>query len=176
MRNSYSQGRPEKQSGTTQNADRRNLDRFPFSAVAEVKELASSARLSVRIADLGRHGCYADALNVFPVGTPIRLTIRHEGLCLETNATVVYSRSGMGMGLNYPSVPVDMESTLAKWLAEAGGNPAPAAEPAGLKKAITEPFPVERQILSRLITTMMSKRILDSSEGTEMLQELLKVE
>ena len=176
MRNPSSQERPQKRSGTTETADRRNSDRAPFSAVAEVKELASSTRLSVRIADIGRNGCYADALNVFPVGTPVRLTIRHGGLHLETNATVVYSRSGMGMGLNYPSIPVDMESTLEKWLAEAGGNTASAAEPAGLKKAMAGPFPVERQILSRLITTMMSKGLLDSPDGAEMLQELLKVE
>lgn len=170
-----SQERHDRRRGATQAADRRKSERFPFSAVAEVKELAASTRLSVRIADIGRHGCYADALNVFPVGTPVRLSISHGGCYLETSATVIYSRAGMGMGLNFPSLPVDMESTLEKWIAEAGGNITPD-EPPSVKKAITQPFPIERQILSRLITTMMSKGLLDSSEGTELLRELLKVE
>ena len=50
-------------------AERRSSERFPFSAVTEIVDLATSARITARASDISLSGCYIDLLNVLPPGT-----------------------------------------------------------------------------------------------------------
>src|SRR2546428_8480000 len=69
----------------------RDNPRYPFTAEAEVIELQSGTRITGRMSDLGREGCYVDKINPFPVGTIVKLRLRQ--------AKVIYAQVGMWMGL-----------------------------------------------------------------------------
>ena len=83
--------------------------------MADITEISSRSNVSVRIADIGRMGCYADSLNVFPIGTHVQLRIRHAGEICQIGATVIYALSGMGMGLNFAPLAPNMEAILTRW-------------------------------------------------------------
>ena len=62
-------------------------------------------------------GCYVDALNPFPEGTPVRLRIvRDEGV-FESRAKVVYCHPASGMGLTFTQMAAAQRSILEDWLA-----------------------------------------------------------
>ena len=46
-------------------AERRTSERFPFSAVTEIVDIASSTRITARVSDISLTGCYLDVINVF---------------------------------------------------------------------------------------------------------------
>jgi len=137
--------------------DRRSAERYPFSAVAEAVELSSRVRVTARVSDISRTGCYLDVINVFGPGVKAQLTIRHANLKFDVVATVVYSLPGMGMGVTFNSISPEMESVLERWIAEARGEIAPTEEPPIANRMIQD-FPrVERHILGRLIGLMIRK-------------------
>ena len=103
-------------------SDRRTANRHAFSAVAEVMDRQSGARMAVRIADISPSGCYADALNIFPAGTKVVILIRHADLEFKATATVIYALPSMGMGIRFKEISPDMRLILDKWIAEAQGE------------------------------------------------------
>ena len=153
--------------------EHRNSERLPFSAVAQLIEPHSQARMSVRVADISRHGCYADALNSMPVGTKLTISIAHANAEFKTDATVIYSLRGAGMGLSFDELSPEMESVLNRWIAEVRGEISPLPEAAEVNFAIQKYPQVERHILSRLISLMIRKALLTQSEGKDLLNELL---
>ena len=78
----------------------------------------SGARLSARISELSLGGCYVDALNSFPAGTPVWLRILRDKGLFETEAKVVYCDPASGMGLAFAEMAPDQRSLLEEWLAE----------------------------------------------------------
>ncbi len=158
--------------------ERRRSERHPFSAVADVLEPISKAGVSVRIADLSLNGCYADSLTVFPIGTTVSLSIRHSGRHFETLARVVYAKTGMGMGLSFENLPIEMQSMLREWLSSSQENTATLFETSPVGPLAQEPpqtqvaLRKEKLILSRLIELMMHKGQLTEVEGRELLQQL----
>ena len=154
-------------------ADRRTSERFPFSAVTEVVDLATATRITARVSDISLTGCYLDVINVFGPGTKIQINIRHGSLQFEATGAVVYSLSGMGMGITFNPVSQDMASVLKRWIAEVKGDTA-ALQAAPEVVNVIQNYPkVERHILGRLIGLMMEKKMLSAYEGTELLKELL---
>jgi hypothetical protein len=154
-------------------ADRRTSERFPFSAVTEVVDLATATLITARVSDISLTGCYLDVINVFGPGTKIQINIRHGSLHFEASGAVVYSLSGMGMGITFNPVSQDMASVLKRWIAEVKGDTA-SLEAAPEVVNIIQNYPkVERHILGRLIGLMMQKNMLTAYEGTELLKELL---
>jgi hypothetical protein len=183
MQDPFSPGRVGRVRSGAKTEERRRSERHPFSAVAEVTEPSSKAGIAVRIADLGLHGCYADSLTVFPIGTVVRLSARHSGRHFETDAKVVYAKTGMGMGLHFEDLSHEMQSILQEWLsasksgapqkAEPGPEPAPAAVAnASVQEAFEPRTRKEKVTLSRLIELMMHKGHLTELEGRELLQQL----
>jgi hypothetical protein len=161
--------------------ERRKSERKLFSASGDVTEPSSKIAVSVRIADLGLHGCYADCLTVFPVGTTVRLSMRYSGRHFETLAKVVYSKPGMGMGLNFHLLSDAMHSMLREWLSAVKGDSEPQAESSRTASRVVagetdgSPFAKrlsEKLILSRLIEMMMDKGRLTELEGRELLKVL----
>ena len=97
----------------------RAVRRCPFVASAEVTDLKSDTRLSARISELGVGGCYVDAMNPFPEGSPVTVRIVRDKGSFETNAKVVYCHPACGMGLAFTDMAPNQRSVLEEWLAEA---------------------------------------------------------
>lgn len=175
MRDPFAPGQTEKLRPGAKTVERRATERLSFSAVAEVTEPASKASIAVRIADLGPKGCYADSLSVFPVGTLIRVSIRHSGRHFQNDAKVVYAKTGMGMGLSFTDLSDEMQSILREWLY---GNKAEAVFAEEAEENASAPQPVqpaprkEKVALARLIELMMHKGQLTELEGRDLLKVL----
>src|ERR1700733_4555628 len=154
-------------------AERRTSERFPFSAVTEIVDSASATRITARVSDISLTGCYLDVINVFSPGTKIQINIRHGSLHFEATGTVVYSLSGMGMGITFNPVGPDMASVLKRWIAQVRGEIAPIEAAPDVNREIQNYPKVERHVIGRLIGLMMQKNMLTAYEGTELLKELL---
>jgi hypothetical protein len=99
-------------------AKRRAVRRCPFVASAEVIELSSDTRLSVRTSELGLGGCYIETMNPFSEGALVHLRILRDQGVFETQAKVVYSQSTFGMGLAFTEMAPTQRAMLEDWLAE----------------------------------------------------------
>jgi hypothetical protein len=152
--------------------ERRRSPRFPFSAVAEVMDRRSGARMPVRIADISQDGCYADALNVFPTGTHVVISIRHANLEFRTMATVAYALPSMGMGVQFAETTPEMRAVLERWIAEACGEIAVPFGAASLTGDAKAPRAGEQRVLHQLLELLIQKRLLTQTEGTDLLEEL----
>src|SRR5579863_7261870 len=118
-----SHGKP----ASTSEADRRNTDRHAFTASAEVVELSSGAKFSTRTTDLGPGGCFVDTMVPFPVGANVRVHVRKGKTQFETGGVVVYSQTGLGMGIAFSEMDESQRSALDLWFAELTGEKQAAA-------------------------------------------------
>ena len=80
--------------------------------------MSSRTKLSVRTSELSIGGCYIDTLNPFPESTPVRVRIVRDHGVFETNGKVIYSHSGLGMGISFVEIAAEQRSVLENWLAE----------------------------------------------------------
>jgi hypothetical protein len=90
----------------------------------------------------------------------------------------VYAQQGMGIGLAFTTVEPDQLWVLEKWLGALSGQ---------LPPELTEEEPAERSVLepasngsaepgfvlNELIIALMRKRVLNESEGKQLLQKLV---
>jgi hypothetical protein len=159
------------QTGTAA-ADRRNADRHMFTASAEVVEHSSGARFSARTTDLGPGGCFVDTMIPFPVGAKVRVTVRKDQTDFETDGLVVYSQTGLGMGIAFHPLEHCQREALDNWLLELTGSKQsslPAARstqgPASGKRAETSAAVV------RFVRLMISKGIITEAEGASVLHD-----
>jgi hypothetical protein len=74
---------------------RRQHMRYPFSASLEAVEIQSKARLSGRISDLNRGGCYVDTITALIVGATLKIRLTHDDKFFESKAIVTSSSAGM---------------------------------------------------------------------------------
>jgi len=152
--------------------ERRNVERITFSAVAEIRNAGSSVRISARVSDISRDGCYLDSFNVLAAGTKIWITIRHRNQQFDSAATVVYSMPDMGMGIAFSTAEPEMLLLLNQWIAEVKGEDAASVaetEPDSIPSGFAQG---QRDVLKRLIAMLMSKRIVTEEEGAELFDEL----
>ena len=98
--------------------NQRSVLRCPLVASAEVTDLHSGTRLSVRISELGVGGCYVDALTPFPEGTVVKLRIVRDQGAFESIGKVAYTHANFGMGVAFTNVLPDQRSILEAWIAE----------------------------------------------------------
>src|SRR5260370_7980813 len=70
----------------------------------EAFEQASEARIPGRTSDLSEGGCYVDTMSPFPTQTRVRIRITREQRSFESQATVVYSVAGLGVGLQFEAI------------------------------------------------------------------------
>jgi PilZ domain-containing protein len=98
--------------------DRRSVPRYSLIAQAEVLEPVSGLRISGRISEVGRKGCYVDALNTLPVQTVIEVRIFRDQGSFHSPAKIVYTQDGIGMGIAFHDTPADQLKTLDSWIAE----------------------------------------------------------
>src|SRR5579864_8034755 len=95
-------------------ANRRTVPRYPLIATVEVVESASELRLSGRISEISRKGCYVDVLNTLPVGTFVQLTISRDSGTFTTTAKIIYVQEAMGMGVAFLDIAADQMATDRK--------------------------------------------------------------
>jgi len=145
-------------------------------------ELSTRTRLTGRASDLGPGGCYIDTVSPFPVGASLMLTLTCENHNVHVKANVVYSRTGMGMGLAFTDTTVKQKENLTAWLRELNGEaPQLAASQPNMPyipEAIVEEPKAQAEdtgllgALAELISLLRVKRILSDSE-VEVLREKL---
>ncbi len=159
--------------GVGTSGDRRQSNRYNFSATAEVLEVASGSRVSARAADLSKNGCYLDTLNPFTVGSKVQLCIRWNRAEFACSAMVRDSKTGMGMGVAFMDLDDTRNALLESWI-EKAVSPAPEDSSSSLQPGNTEfsPLSDERDALAvRLIELLHKKGLLDSSDLASLLNK-----
>ena len=105
-------------SSESQYREKREVPRFSFIATVTIVEPSSDMRISGRVSEISRKGCYVDVLNTLPVGTPIRLTVSRDQGSFTTPGKIIYVQEGIGMGVAFVGVAEDQLKVLDTWLAE----------------------------------------------------------
>jgi hypothetical protein len=168
---------PKKQSGpspvgkaaSVKEAERRGADRHSFSASADVIELSSGAHFSTRTTDLGPGGCFVDTICPFPVGARVRVTVKKAKTDFQTEGTVVYSQTGLGMGIAFAELNPTQRLALEDWLADLTGGKQLLHEVPRAAKTATLARTDDRASLVRLVQLMIGKGILTEAEGSSVL-------
>jgi hypothetical protein len=99
-------------------AEQRKVPRFTFIAAVELTEPLSDVRISGRISEISRKGCFVDILNTLPVDTFVQVRIVRDQGTFTTPGKIVYAQEPMGMGIAFIDPPTEQQETLDKWVAE----------------------------------------------------------
>src|SRR5580692_6827732 len=86
--------------------EHREVPRFTLIASIELREPHTDTRISGRISEISRKGCYVDVL-----------ITRDQGV-FETKGKIVYVQHGMGMGVTFINPAPEQLQVLDTWLAE----------------------------------------------------------
>lgn len=167
-------GGADSASASRPEVERRIDTRFPISVAAEVVEPRSNAKVAGRTTDLGIGGCYVDALNPYPVGTPVNLRLTQDNRSFRTHAMVVYAHTGMGMGLAFTEVSDDQMETLQDWMRELSGGATLSFETPELPGTKPRLGQTERHVLNDLISLLMRKGTLTEAEAAALQRELFR--
>jgi PilZ domain len=163
-------------------AEKRRHPRFAFSTGGEAFDPQANVRITGRLSDISRSGCYMDTISPFAVNAAIILTVTKEGRTFKTKAKVVYSLNGMGMGMMFTTTEPEQARVLDAWLAELGGllhlEPEPIAAGAATLETPVEAAPVVdqelRDIVRELIVVLSRKSIVGDVEAMAMMRKLSK--
>jgi hypothetical protein len=157
---------------------RRIHPRYPFTAAVQAVDTRFRTVLNARTSDLGRGGCYIDAFSPFPLKSGVKLRITNEMRSFEAHASVVYSKTGMGMGLQFTAIEPEQLTVLDKWLAElSGATPPPshaAAEPTNHDPAKGPLNDEQCYALIERTIAMIREGTLTDAQGKSMLRNLLR--
>jgi PilZ domain len=154
----------------TGEAERRNTDRHAITASAEVVETSSGAKFSTRTTDLGPGGCFVDTMVPFPVGANVRVSVRKGKTNFETRGVVVYSQSGLGMGIAFESMEPQQRQELDDWLTELTGvRHASLHDVSPATSSASKHVGGNQAAFARLVKLMITKGILTEAEGSSVL-------
>jgi hypothetical protein len=98
--------------------EHREVPRFTLIASIELREPHTDTRISGRISEISRKGCYVDVLITLPEGTALDVRISRDQGVFETKGKIVYVQHGMGMGVTFVNPAADQLKLLDTWLAE----------------------------------------------------------
>lgn len=157
--------------------EKRSCPRYPFSPEVEVVDIQSVMRLRARLADISRNGCYVDTINPFAKGSAVTLTITRGNVSFKTQAKVVYSNAGMGMGLLFTTAEPHQLQVLGEWLSELSNGKVVEHNPPNLAlqpQPATHVDPDLRKAVTDLVALLNVKNILNDSEGMALLRKLSK--
>ena len=96
----------------------RAVPRYTFVATTELIDSGSATRLSGRVSEISRQGCYVDILNALPVGTSINVLISRDKGVFVTKGKIIYVHEGFGMGVAFVDPSNEQLRILDSWLAE----------------------------------------------------------
>jgi hypothetical protein len=157
--------------------EKRSCPRYPLSPAFEALDLQADTRIMGRLSDISRNGCYVDTINPFAKDAAVTLTITSDNRSFKTQAKVVYSKMGMGMGLLFTTAEPEQLRVLGSWLNELSGGKLAGEEQSNLflQPGTATSTDVElRKIVSELIALLNGKNILSDSEGMGLLRKLSK--
>jgi hypothetical protein len=160
--------------------EKRNCPRFPFSPAVEALDLLADTRIMGRLSDISRNGCYVDTINPFAKDATVTLTVRKDNQSFKTQAKVVYSKMGMGMGLLFTTAEPDQLRILGSWLHELSGGRMDQEEQTNVfqQRETAKSTDVElqelRKVVCELVALLNGKNILNDSEGMTLLRKLAK--
>ena len=103
---------------TTSAKERRSLPRFFFVATAQIADPDSTVRVTTRISEISRNGCYVDSINSMPVGTLLNIRIERDQGTFVTNGKIIYVHERIGMGVLFLDPAPDQLQLLDLWLSE----------------------------------------------------------
>ena len=101
--------------------DKREVPRYSFIAEVTVTDIANDTRMSGRVSEISRKGCYVDILNPLPEGTSLQLKISRDQGAFTTPGKIIYVQPGMGMGVAFQGITAEQLKILDAWLAELEG-------------------------------------------------------
>jgi PilZ domain-containing protein len=155
--------------------ERRVYPRYSLSAEAEIVESKSRTKMSARVSDLSRVGCYVEMMSPFPLGAQVKMRIMKNKTPFLAQASVAYSLDGMGMGLEFGALEPEQVLVLEKWLRELSGASLPDDEPSEEDSLGHVPETSHNEssyVLNEIIIALMRKGILTNREGKAMLHKL----
>ena len=174
----FEKAQPQKYGKSAAAQERRKHPRYPFSASAEVLHIQANTRLSGRVSDLGRGGCYVDTINTFPVGADVKVRIVKDHASFLAQARVLYATTGMGMGLAFTKIEPERLHVLEDWLRELSGESAPPAKAMDdddlEAPASASSEHEQRNVLTELIVMLIRKQVFTDAEGKALLKRLLE--
>lgn len=100
----------------TPHSERRKSPRYAFVATTELADIAHAIKMSGRITEISRGGCYVDILNALPVGTLLNVQISCDQGTLNLKGKIIYVHEGIGMGVVFLDPPPDQLAILDSWL------------------------------------------------------------
>ena len=155
-------------------ADKRLWPRYPLSTAVEAVDIGGNTRIRGRLVDIARKGCFIDTISPFATKAAVTLTITKDNQSFKTEADVIYSQRGMGMGLMFTATAPDQLLLLKSWLEVLG-----AAEAAGPSAIADGPHPGSpkstgqvRDIVAELIALLTRKNILNNPEKEDLMRRL----
>ncbi len=160
--------------------EKRSCPRFAFSTAVEALDLEADTRIMGRLSDISRNGCYVDTINPFAKDAVVTLTVTRGNQSFKTQAKVVYSKTGMGMGLLFTTAEPDQLRILGSWLHELSGGRIEEEEQSNLflqrdtAKSPDAELQELRKVVSELVAMLNGKNILNDSEGMALLRKLAK--
>ena len=94
--------------------ERRKMSRLTFTASAEVIDHASRTQFSLRMVDIGTGGCFLDTLLPLPIGSRVRVTLRHGDTDFQAEGQVVYTQPRLGMGIAFDELNSEQRLSLLR--------------------------------------------------------------
>jgi hypothetical protein len=99
-------------------SNRRSEPRYTFTATTEIEDPARSVKISGRVSEISRKGCYVDSLNTMPKGTILNLKILRDQGTFAARGEIIYVLDRFGMGIKFLDPPADQMIILDSWLAD----------------------------------------------------------
>jgi len=94
------------------------IPRYNFVAITELKDFATSRKVSGSVEEISRKGCYVNTMNVLPMGTQLNVRISRGQNTFVTTGEIIYLVERRGMGVLFVDTPEDQLKILDEWLAE----------------------------------------------------------
>jgi PilZ domain len=157
--------------------EQRQNPRYFFSCDAEVIGIQGDTRITGRVTDIAKKGCYVDTISPFPAGTLVTVKINRGIQKFETQGTVVYSSVGLGMGLGFTDTEQPHMLLLDAWLGELRGDKTPMVESAGVvaPESTADFVDVQsRNTLRELIRLLRRNGALGESDASALMERLRK--
>jgi hypothetical protein len=157
--------------------NRRRFPRYPVSSAVDAVDIDGNRRITGRLSDISRSGCYVDTISPFEVGAALALTILRDKQSIKTSVKVVFCQIGMGMGLSFTTAEPDQVLLLLTWIEELGGEKphGPASPKIAMQPdSATSSDPVLRDIVVEIIASLRRNDIVHDWEEKVMLQKLFR--
>lgn len=161
-------------------AENRRATRYPFVAAAEIVDVASRMRLVARTSDIAMDGCYIDTLSPLPAGLTVLIRIEKDKKQFQATGNIVYAVSGMGLGVSFTQMQPDDREVLRGWIATLKGDHTPELVTGAPIPSTPSAHPVSLSqsnpgyVLHELIRLLIRKRLIDESEGAELLRQMFR--